>query len=370
MPQEVELKLHCDKRAVPALGRKLAALGAQKQRAVTLVSTYLDTPDLALHTARMAVRLRQAGRHWVQTVKQAGESESGLSVRQEWEHPYTGELDFSGVNDAALRARLDACRAALAPVFTTRFKRTRWLLTLEGATIEIAFDDGGIEVGAYHEPLHELELELLSGPHQALVTLHALLADVTPLVGEDKSKAERGYALRQAAVMKASSVGRKIKADSTLHTGMDLLLWRHAEAEDGPIDLKRPLTARGQAQAERVARWLQKNQPRKLRVMSSPAKRALQTVSAFTNSFDTHRRLAPGASPADILAATGWPDHGDAVLVVGHQPTFGQLAALLLGGDEAAWSIKKGALWWFSNRTRNVETQTVLRAVISPEFLE
>ena len=52
-----------------------------------------------------------------------------------------------------------------------------------------------------------------------------------------------------------------------------------------------------------------------------------------------------------------------------HQPVLGRIAALLLSGQEAEWTIKKGALWWLSNRTRGDETQTVLRAVIPAELL-
>ena len=161
---------------------------------------------------------------------------------------------------------------------------------------------------------------------------------------------------------------------------MNLLLWRHAEAEQGTPDAKRKLTARGEKQALAMARWITANAPRKLRIVVSPAQRCQQTASALGLPFETDRRLATDGDVANLLAAVGWPDGGgsgedsegqpacDAVLVVGHQPTLGQTAALLLSGDEAEWTIKKGALWWFSNRTRQGETQTVLRAVIPPDF--
>ena len=164
-------------------------------------------------------------------------------------------------------------------------------------------------------------------------------------------------------------------------TAMNLLLWRHAEAEQGTPDLKRKLTARGEKQAAQMARWIKANAPRKLRIVASPAQRCQQTASALGVPFETDRRLATDGDVANLLAAVGWPDGGgsgegsegqpacDAVLVVGHQPTLGQTAALLLSGDEAEWTIKKGALWWFSNRTRQGETQTVLRAVIGPDLV-
>ena len=156
-------------------------------------------------------------------------------------------------------------------------------------------------------------------------------------------------------------------------TFMDLLLWRHAEAEQGSPDAKRKLTARGEKQAEQMGEWLRKNAPGKLRVLASPALRCQQTARALGVPFETDARLGTGGDVSGLLAAIGWPDGGDAkdgraILVVGHQPTLGRAAALLLSGEEAEWTIKKGALWWFTNRVRDGETQTVLRAVISPDF--
>ena len=156
-------------------------------------------------------------------------------------------------------------------------------------------------------------------------------------------------------------------------TFMDLLLWRHAEAEQGSPDAKRKLTARGEKQAAQMGEWLRKNAPRKLRVLASPALRCQQTARALGVAFETDARLGTGGDVSGLLAAIGWPDGGDAqdgraILVVGHQPTLGRAAALLLSGEEAEWTIKKGALWWFSNRTRQGETQTVLRAAIPVEL--
>ena len=151
---------------------------------------------------------------------------------------------------------------------------------------------------------------------------------------------------------------------------MDLLLWRHAEAADGIPDMKRALTPRGEKQAQKMAAWLATHAPDNLRIVASPAKRCQQTAQALGRPFDTDQRLAPGRSAADLLAAIDWPDGNDArssaVLIIGHQPTLGQTAALLLSGEEDDWPIKKGAVWWFSNRTRQGESQTVLRAMIPP----
>lgn len=152
---------------------------------------------------------------------------------------------------------------------------------------------------------------------------------------------------------------------------MDLILWRHAEAEEGGAaipDHKRRLTARGEKQAKQVARWLHQHLPRKRRILVSPAERTQQTAHALQLPYEVEPKVGVGATAADVLGAIGWPDQSGAVLVVGHQPTLGRIAALLLGGQEADWSVKKGGVWWFSNRVRGDETQTVLRAVLNPDF--
>lgn len=153
---------------------------------------------------------------------------------------------------------------------------------------------------------------------------------------------------------------------------MDLILWRHAEAEegDGAIpDNKRRLTARGEKQAKQVARWLHQHLPRKSRLLVSPAERTKQTAQALELAYELEPRVGTGASAGDLLAVAGWPGQSGAVLIIGHQPTLGRVAALLLGGAEANWSVKKGGVWWFSGRVRNGETQTVLRAVLNPDLI-
>jgi len=149
---------------------------------------------------------------------------------------------------------------------------------------------------------------------------------------------------------------------------MDLILWRHAEAEDGTPDRGRKLTSKGARQAVRMARWLEPRLPRTVRVISSPAKRCLQTASALTDKFQEVGEIGVGASAASVLEAAGWPDAKGAVLVVGHQPTLGQVAAWLLAGEELEWSVKKGGVWWFSTRIREGGGQVVLRGVMNPDL--
>lgn len=152
---------------------------------------------------------------------------------------------------------------------------------------------------------------------------------------------------------------------------MNLILWRHAEAEDTTPDLRRVLTKRGLKEAALMAQWLHGQIPPDTRIISSPAERAKQTAQALASDFEIVKALAPGKGVEELLAAVRWPDAGNdhTVLVVGHQPTLGQIAALLIGGAEAPWSVRKGAVWWISNRVRGDGAHAVLRLVMSPDRL-
>jgi phosphohistidine phosphatase len=150
---------------------------------------------------------------------------------------------------------------------------------------------------------------------------------------------------------------------------MEIILWRHAEAEDSVPDLERELTGKGRKQAARMADWLNPRLPPDIRILSSPAARTVQTVQALGRDYTVARELAPGASAEEVLAAAGWPDGPYPVLVVGHQPTLGQVAMQLLAGQAGDLTIKKGGLWWFQGRERMGQLQVVLRAVAVPDWL-
>jgi phosphohistidine phosphatase len=148
---------------------------------------------------------------------------------------------------------------------------------------------------------------------------------------------------------------------------MDLILWRHADAEEGAPgapDEARRLTPKGRSQAKEVAAWLKKQLPDDARVLASPARRAQETAQALTRRFKVSRQLGTAAEPASLLKAAGWPAGRGTVVIVGHQPTLGQAAALALTGHPAEWSVKKGAIWWLESRGEN---GVVVRAVIEPD---
>lgn len=157
---------------------------------------------------------------------------------------------------------------------------------------------------------------------------------------------------------------------------MDLILWRHAEAEDwllgdeaSGLDLDRSLTQRGEKQAARMAAWLDRQLPEGARIVVSPARRCEQTALALGRKYKIRPELAPDATPEQLLELVQWPSNKYPVLVIGHQPILGQTIAQLLALKESECAVKKGALWWLRNRDRDGHSQTVVVTVQSPEVL-
>ncbi|HCY14542.1 MAG: histidine phosphatase family protein [Curvibacter sp. GWA2_64_110] len=153
---------------------------------------------------------------------------------------------------------------------------------------------------------------------------------------------------------------------------MDLVLWRHAEAQDwvpGCNDLERSLTPRGEKQAARMAAWLDRQLPEGTRVLVSPARRAEQTALALGRKYKLRDEIAPDGSVAQLLELVQWPHGRATTLVVGHQPVLGQVIAQLLGMQASECAVRKGAVWWLRHRQREGAAQTVLLTVQSPEVL-
>ena len=151
---------------------------------------------------------------------------------------------------------------------------------------------------------------------------------------------------------------------------MDLIFWRHAEAEDereGLPDLDRALTSRGEKQATRVAAWLDRQLPDGTRILCSPALRCEQTVLPLGRKYKLREDLMPGAIPAALLDAAQWPVAKQPVLIVGHQPVLGETLAQLLRIEGGSLPVRKGAVWWLRTRDRDGADQTVVWAVQSPE---
>jgi phosphohistidine phosphatase len=161
------------------------------------------------------------------------------------------------------------------------------------------------------------------------------------------------------------------------HYRMELILWRHADAgdpfEDQTADLERRLTPRGRKQSLRVAKWLAARLPERYLLISSPAPRALETAQALGPEPRVDPRLAPGATGEQLLAAINWPEGPDGrarhCVVVGHQPSLGEAAALAITGQAAAWTIRKSAILWLASRGEGAPRPPLIRAAIGPDLV-
>lgn len=131
----------------------------------------------------------------------------------------------------------------------------------------------------------------------------------------------------------------------TIH---NLILWRHAEAEipgQGQADLDRALTLHGHQQARRMAAWLNKNLPEQTVAMVSPALRTRETVAYWGTHWHVEKRLAPDSSLQAMLRFLEQTSY-EHLMLVGHQPWLGMLAAHYLGMHDKPLDISKGAVWW------------------------
>ena len=142
---------------------------------------------------------------------------------------------------------------------------------------------------------------------------------------------------------------------------MELILWRHADAEGGRDDMARRLTPKGEQQAAAMAKWLRAHLPGPFTLLASPAVRAQQTARALATPI-IEKSLAPGASVAAIVQAA--EKHRGIVIVVGHMPDLGRAAAELVAAAQTEWSVEKGAVWWLAG-----EAPARIKAVVSPELL-
>ncbi len=152
---------------------------------------------------------------------------------------------------------------------------------------------------------------------------------------------------------------------------MEIILWRHAQAEvgePGGSDDSRQLTPQGRKQAARMAALLDRSLPSGCRILCSPTARTQQTAEALGRKFKIVPEIGPHASVDEVLQAAGWPDGRSPVLVVGHQPWLGQVASLLLTGSVQDWTVRKANAWWIAQRDRDEGNVIYLKAVLAPEF--
>ena len=120
---------------------------------------------------------------------------------------------------------------------------------------------------------------------------------------------------------------------------MRVFLVRHADAAPGEPDELRRLTPEGRDQARAVGERLAARGIRPGIVLTSPLLRARETGDAIAGELacasEPSDSLAPGASATGVQAAVA--GRGEIVVVVGHQPDCGQIAAELGDGTEPSF---------------------------------
>jgi len=132
---------------------------------------------------------------------------------------------------------------------------------------------------------------------------------------------------------------------------MELLLLRHAEAEDlAATDQLRRLTEKGRRQAESVGEYLSGHGITVDRVLSSPALRTMETAEIVARRLKADVTptpwALPGMSASAAIESLESFRHCKRVLLVGHQPDIGLLLAKLLGlRDDRSLSVRKASLF-------------------------
>ena len=197
-PIETELKLDLDKDAGSAIRNYLIASFGRHAEKHRLVSTYFDTLDKHLWHAGVTLRVRQDGERYIQTIKVENSEAAGLFSRPEWERGISGVSPNLDEPTEKLLTKLTGGPVpakALAAQFTTDIERTLWHAECDGAVLEVSSDEGAISSDGRILPVHELEIELKSGPKAALFQLAARIGAAVPLRIAVQSKAERGHVL-------------------------------------------------------------------------------------------------------------------------------------------------------------------------------
>lgn len=155
----------------------------------------------------------------------------------------------------------------------------------------------------------------------------------------------------------------------------NLILWRHAEAEEQSHtgkDTDRALTRRGQKDAQKMAKWLAQHLPDHAELWCSPARRCLETASSLEKlsgiKVNVLECLSIHNSVERIAKEVVNDDISRTIVVVGHQPNLCLLVSKLLGMNPDACVVKKGAVWWLRQRLSDdgKTLQTYLFAVRHP----
>ncbi len=122
-----------------------------------------------------------------------------------------------------------------------------------------------------------------------------------------------------------------------------------------------------------MAAWLDATLPDNCKILVSPALRTQETIAplaALNRKFKLMPELAPDSNAASILQAANWPNASTSVLIVGHQPTLGEVASHLITPHQPHCAIRKGNVWWITQKDRDGEgLSTYLKCIMTPDLV-
>jgi triphosphatase len=311
MAQEIEIKLSVRPEHAPRLWGLLAPHHPGRPASRRLFSAYYDTPDRRLQSDGVVLRLRREGNRWIQTVKSAGIAAAGVHRRAEHETEVAAQLpSFSAMIEAGFGKLADKqTREALQVAFTTEFRRSSTLIQpRDGTIIEVSLDRGAISAGERRNPVCEIELDLKAGETDALFDLALEIARGLPARLDNRSTAQRGYALAarvKPAPVKASTP--PLSADMTVDNAFVAVAFHClAHLQDNEIGL----LAGGNPEYLHQARVALRRLRSAFRVFDAAIPR-----SHFAQNLDELKsmgRLLGEARDLDVLAVETLPHAGSA----------------------------------------------------------
>jgi triphosphatase len=340
---EVELKLAAAAGYLPELKRALAEMApASDSLCRRLISTYYDTPDLALKRRGLTLRVREQGGRFIQTVKAGGREGGDILTRGEWEDELVANRPDPLAPHSGTRLP-DGIAGDLRPLFATDVTRTSVAIEPAPATrIEAAVDEGEIRAagGGGIEPISEIELELNSGDAAALYEVAMRLLEVAPVRIEPRSKSERGYKLGEGAPA----------APAVVHAAPVVL--------DPMMSVEAALQEIGRACLSHLLR----NEPAALDREPEGVHQMRVAVRRMRSAISAFKRLLPAGDRRWISDELAW-----FVDVLGSARNLDVFAAELLPPAQAALLHKNGIedLTTALNRARRAAYDRVAQAICS-----
>lgn len=205
MAREFEIKLEIPAADASKVMRLpwLWELASGELQPARMVSTYYDTPRCSLRDRGISLRVRRIGAKRLQTIKAPVNGAALPMQRSEWEEEIAGEEpDFALAEGTALDGLSKKTRRALVPMFEAQVDRSAFPIQSANSAIEVAIDRAQLVSGDSTASFVEVELELKRGASSELARIARRIASEVPAALVLKTKADRGYALRNGSAPK------------------------------------------------------------------------------------------------------------------------------------------------------------------------